>query len=791
MVCVSPNLLRRIESQFDQVTAYLLENYVSKGVFSLVEQVAQKIRVRYDRNIQSGNEQRKFNTQRDAAVRKIRSDSKMCAAVTAWNTIYADNATWTYSGMNIVKNGMNIVRGLASGTPHLGTLSAECRENITHHRVRVSDLQTAGLHGGLSDVAINQAIKYADSSLSVTTFNLARRLRVLWDQSYLINSYWGYIEMFSQFLHKVQEPDMNIKFEYDHILESVNKSYILRSLLEKMAKYDGAPPNQNKFSRLSYNASLLQIIDSHEYGPFDKNENHNNIRCAAFILAAHPGGSALMTLVVTSFMAKEKIPLLPGAMTWRAEREFPEIFEDAYNELGEEFLWTAMWHYMRISGVVATLSTYGHLAGACVSGLFYDAMTQISLQKAGEEAGWAIATSYIAKLAPGIISHLMWVASLHKLCTKIRRASLNIAVVAECLQSDIELCEKEKDIAEHMLFMAQRSCKACDKDDKARAQNNVIFLKLLLESKITKVAETRTAYMILRRAYECIRLFLRDIHEWMRQLMQFDDRRQIQEMGSLLNVLHKISQSFSYYIRAEYQLVSVAFSVVFCKLPMSHMDAAIDSLGSVEACAAHFVNIIAELGTELVAHASCYFIQNSPNCILSCTDTILSSEVLQIIRGATIGVYVGYFYLLPTLQMISPVYICVAEHLESLYVPPMIKRHWETRNKPSDQSMCMLEIKERSLYVEFGCIYLIQSGELPPEIINELIPKNDVEEVILNQFYKINGNLEEVIYGETNNENFYKLKNGLLLTKLEDTSVENSRVPLVRPEWIANYKNIQ
>jgi len=95
-----------------------------------------------------------------------------------------------------------------------------------------------------------------------------------------------------------------------------------------------------------------------------------------------------------------------------------------------------------------------------------------------------------------------------------------------------------------------------------------------------------------------------------------------------------------------------------------------------------------------------------------------------------------------------------------------------------------IEREKCILYFNFGYNYLIKSGELPPEIIKELVPKTIVEKCIFKEFCEMNGNLEYLICACTNPSNFYKLSNGLELLKLDDDSVENSRVPLVRPEWI-------
>jgi len=802
MVCVSPNLLRRIESQFDQVTAYLLDNHVSQGVFSLVQHVAQKIRVRYDRNIQSREYQRIFNTPQDTAIMRDKSDALTCALVSAMNIIDAKHLSWLkYWEITLQKTAATsadtFMNTLFSGVPR-DTEPSKYQPNsfahrcdpafIQHRRVYVSDLQTWTRDPTWTAGALDKIVNARGDVLPVLGYKAMRKVAEMWDKFSCINKYLAYIERFTQFLSAVQAQHNGILLTFEDILESASNNAEIKSLLITLGEYHEKnqnpafpPPYLANVTKESYDIAHGKILHNDDFKQLAGTGIDNNIKCAAFILAAHPDGHALMTLVVTTFMKQEGIPLLPPALTLDTSETFIQKFQVACNEVQDSALWSTLWYYLRIGAVLLTLNGYGNLFGACVSSLFYTTMTTMSLQSYGIELGEAIVTKYIAKLAPDVTAHVMWLASLHNLCNKIRQTNFDVAVSAKSLLTKIECLTRQGLIADIMLEDAKYTLAL--KPDLPQLKNNVIFTKLMVDDIKKQVLEKRNIYLAMKRTYTSTRVLLDDIHEWMRRLIKFNDRRQIQEMCSILNILSKISQGFTYYIRAEYHLVATSFSVLFSSLPMSHMDAAIDSLGSIEACGAHFVNIMVELATDLLAHVYCYSNPNGYDDIATCSSVLSKSTPFDQIRGTALACYVAYFYVVPTVDMMSPICSLVAEQLGKLYLPRIVQGLLAKSDSNRDVIAYRIDREKCILYFNFGYNYLIKSGELPLEIIKELVPKTDVEECIFREFCEMNGNLEYLIYGWTNTSNAYKLTNGLELRKLDDDSVENSRVHLVRPEW--------
>jgi hypothetical protein len=815
MLCIQLALCTQIDTTFEQVIARVKDKLANS-----VSRIAHKFNDRYTDYWHTKNTQKAFDTHQDAMERRQNDKARQCAMVESLNKFYTSRARvhlsqravnmWTSIKDTFVQgmamNQVGSILGVYDYTPP--TLLEKCNPiGIMERQMHISDLQTCTRDTTWAATAMQEFLRARGQKLNMMALNQANHIVESWMQYSCIHTYLGYIEHFSNFADVAAEIHGNTSMDLQQLKNLVQSNPEIKSMLVEMGKYhgpddnlpvDNAPPlNLDHVTVESYSAAEKTIRSNREFEPFLQVATPSEVSCAAFILAAQPAGPALITLVVVRFMKKEGIPIAPQAISSEESESALQRFIHAYTDAENEINSSVFWLYMQIGGLVLGCSGFGGLTGLAVSNLFYVALTKRSLENFGEDIVSAVTTKFIASIAPDVIGHVLWFTSVQTLYTRICSANTKIETSHYLIQDKISRLETKLARVTDLLIVAsdnfdhysKRGSRQFDENRIAIYNNDILYYKLLIDDIKSDIAKVRPLCNAFNAIISFTRKFIGDIREWIRRLLQFNDCQQIWEMYSMMKIIYGMVNGYSYYIRAEYNVVKVAFEVLVCQLPMQHIQPAINSLSILEAGAANVVCIMTELAAEFVALVRCY-VQPDAN-----EGTMLASDLCKTIQAGGIACYVAYFYVSPAAQtVVPPIYRFVKERFNRMTTNCLngIGFSDEVRNVQkyvrNNEPDWLLQY-----YLRFGYEYLAKFGSLPASILRNLIPHNEDEFQILaglkNQ--DLIDLIDSAMKGDISPFYFDLLKekgissNPTVLFKLTDNAIQRERIaPPVGLAWM-------
>ena len=814
MLCIQLALCTQIDTTFAQVIARVKDNLANS-----VSRIAQKFNDRYANYRHTTKTQKAFDTHQDAVERQQNDKARQCAMVESLNKFYTSRARvhlsqravnfWTSMKdtfvQGIAMSQVGSILGVHDYTPP--TLLEKCNPTgILERQMHISDLQTCTRDTTWAATAMEEFLRARGQKLNMMALNEANHIIESWMQYSCIYTYLGYIENFSNFADVAAEIHGNTSMDLQLLKQLVELKPEIKAMLVEMGKYhgpddnlpvDNAPPlNLDNVTVESYSAAEKTIRSNPEFQPFLQVATPSEVSCAAFILAAQPAGPALITLVVVTFMKKEGIPIAPHAISSEDSESPLQTFIRAYTDAEKMINSSVFWLYIQIGGLVLGCSGFGGLTGLAVSNLFYVALTKRSLENFGENIVSAVTTKFIASIAPDVIGHVLWFTSVQTLYTRICSANTKIETSHHLIQNQISRLEEKLARVKDWLFSAsdnfehysKQGSRQFDENKIAIYNNNILYYNLIIEdikSDIAKVRPLSNAFMAI---ISFTKNFIGDIREWIRRLLRFNDRQQIWEMCSMIKIIYGMVNGYSYYIRAEYNVVQVAFEVLFCQLPMSHIQPAINSLSILEAGAANAVCIMTELAAEFVALVHCY-VQPDAN-----EASPLASDLCKTIQAGAIACYVAYFYVSPAaITVVPPIYRFVEKRFNRMTTNCLNRIGFSDEVRDVQKYVGNNEPKWlKEHYLRFGYEYLAKFGSLPASILENLIPVNDSEKEILSGMNngRLSSLLDSAYHGDISVSNFDLLKekgvssSPTVLFKLVDSASQNERTaPPVQLAW--------